>query len=94
MHKVWITAGADNTFSAWVLSGVDKVGGVTKTASFIAHTMKITDINEIDSPKCIVSCSLDGKIKLWDYQNHSFVSEVKEPSIASRGIRGLTYSSE
>ena len=56
--------------------------------------MKITDIKELNSPRCLVSCSLDGKIKIWDYFNKCFITEIKEPTNISRGIRGLTYTQE
>ena len=59
---------------------------------FDAHTRKITDIKELRYPKCIVSASLDGKIKIWDLVNNCFVTEVKEAATSSRGVRGLTYS--
>jgi WD40 repeat protein len=42
----------------------------------------------------IASCSLDGKIKLWDLSDRSFATELKSPNSNQRGIRGMAYSYE
>ncbi len=49
------------------------------------------------SPRLVASCSLDGKIKLWDLNDPKcplLKTELKDTSNSSnRGIRGMSYSS-
>jgi len=63
--------------------------------TFEAHLKEITDVIEIienQKPKMIVTCSLDGKIKLFSLMDLCYLSELKDPSHSSRGVKGLTCS--
>jgi WD domain, G-beta repeat len=57
------------------------------------HEKKITEVCELNIPRRIATCSLDGSIKLWDISTKTCVVELKDISTA-RGIRGMSYSHE
>ena len=98
-HSTWLTAGADNNLRTWKWSTHDDK---YEEKSFHTplnqeHIKQITEIVEINVPKMIASCSLDGHIKLWEIAEMTFLSDLKDPSPHSkhsRGIRGATYSYE
>lgn len=94
---MWITSGADNMIRYWDTKEEKIPENVIKCPLNQNHTKTITEIIEITVPKMIASCSLDGKIKLWDLSESMFISDLKDPSPHSkhyRGIRGATYSYE
>ncbi len=98
-HGKWLTAGADYNLRTWTWSTHDE--SITETGFHTPlnqeHTKQINEIIEITVPKMIASCSLDGKIKLWEIAEKTFLSDLKDPSPHSRhlrGIRGATYSYE
>ena len=96
-HGMWITSGADNMIRFWDNKDEKIPEKVIKCPPNQNHTKTITEIIEITVPKMIATCSLDGKIKLWDLSESMFISDLKDPSPHSkhsRGIRGATYSYE
>lgn len=55
---------------------------------------QITDICELFSPRLLATCSLDGKIKLWELTDDKqtvLKTALKDPGNSIRGIRGLSY---
>ena len=60
-----------------------------------AHKRQITDIVELKSPRLVASCSLDGKIRLWDLADKKCKTNLIDPVTNTNkyeGIRGMTYS--
>jgi len=66
IHNVWITAGSDYNIRTWLIDGQEEKSVPPEGITLIAHEKQITDICELHSPKLVASCSLDGRIRLWD----------------------------
>lgn len=92
-YKLWLTAGADYNLYPWSYN-LSKNEFKQELPPLNAHLQQITGIVEIVQPKLLASCSLDGRIVLWDLLEGQAIAEIKDNAAVSRGVRGMTYEYE
>ena len=93
-HQRWVITGADHNIRSfrWNRDYQELENIKDLDYNLIkAHSKEITDILEIEIPSLVCSCSLDGKIKLWDMMDQKLQTEYVDQN-SRRGIRGLSYN--
>lgn len=68
LHKMFVTC--DSEFKVRELKKPPRRRDdkVPECISFKAHDNQITCVNELENPFCVVTSSMDGTVKLWDFK--------------------------
>ena len=96
----WILATHDFFLEIWKLDfHTNSVFNIER--SFKAHDCLITDCIEITNSNLLASSSLDGKIKIWDLEDYSLLTELTDVTMKKKafqngrnGVRALSYTHE
>lgn len=105
-NKLWAFATNDHFIELWTLT-IRKEATFKMEQTFRAHEASITDILEITISDFLATSSLDGKIKIWDFEDFSLITELEDKAPGKskikvkgksesglNGIRGISYTSE
>lgn len=100
--KSWLTAGNDGKLRIWKFSNYDQKEIKENINSQIHQNSKrvleghhnlITGVVEMEEPRCLVTCSQDGKLILWDVDSLQPITEVRTWDSQVRSLKGIDYSS-
>lgn len=86
-HKAWLTAGKDFKLRQWNISPIAQKREMGDPVQL--HSDLITDCQEILSPFCIATCSLDRTIVLYDLKNREALRRFDRKHVT--GVKHLRY---
>jgi WD40 repeat protein len=75
---LWVTTGTDFKLYKWNVQTIFPANISAQVGkAYVVHNDQITDLIEIDEPRCIATCSMDRSIVLFDIVNGFTIRVIK-----------------